>query len=149
MDRLAGKVGFCRIPAAIQVSHSGLHFGEEPVLSGKRGSGTIFFTGCNLRCVYCQNYQISQEFRQSTPRTLTVEELADEMLSLQAEGAHNINFVSPSHMIFQMADAIRAAKRKGLAIPVVYNTNGYDSLGRAPAGARTGGHLPPGYQVPG
>ena len=128
IDRLAGKVGFCRIPAAIRISHVGLHFGEEPALSGTKGSGTIFFTGCNLRCVFCQNFQISQEFKKGNPRTLSVEELASEMLSLQGQGAHNINFVSPSHMIFQMADAIQAAKEKGLVIPVVYNTNGYDSL---------------------
>ena len=128
VNRLAGKVGFCRIPAAIQISHVGLHFGEEPPLSGTKGSGTIFFTGCNLRCVFCQNYQISQEFKRGQARTLTVEELADEMLHLQDQGAHNINFVSPSHMIFQMADAIQVAKRKGLVIPVVYNTNGYDSV---------------------
>lgn len=128
IDRLAGKVGFCRIPASILVSHTGLHFGEEPVISGSRGSGTIFFTGCNLRCAFCQNYQISQEFRKSTPRILTVEELAQEMLELQAQGAHNINFVSPSHMIFQMADAIQLAKDKGLGVPVVYNSNGYDSV---------------------
>jgi putative pyruvate formate lyase activating enzyme len=128
IDRLAGKVGFCRIPASIRISHVGLHFGEEPALSGTKGSGTIFFTGCNLRCVFCQNFQISQEFKKGSPRTLSVEELAGEMLSLQNQGAHNINFVSPSHMIFQMADAIRVAKEKGLVIPVVYNTNGYDSV---------------------
>jgi putative pyruvate formate lyase activating enzyme len=128
VNRLEGKVGFCRIPASIQISHTGLHFGEEPVLSGTKGSGTIFFTGCNLRCAFCQNYQISQEFKRGRARTLTADELAAEMLSLQDQGAHNINFVSPSHMIFQMADAIQVAKGKGLAVPVVYNSNGYDSV---------------------
>ncbi len=128
VNRLEGRVGFCGIPAAIQISHAGLHFGEEPPLSGTRGSGTVFFAGCNLRCVFCQNYQISQEFRQGRTRTLTTDELASEMLRLQHEGAHNINFVSPSHMIFQMADAIEAAKGRGLAVPVVYNSNGYDSV---------------------
>ncbi|MCL5611959.1 MAG: radical SAM protein [Chloroflexi bacterium] len=78
--------------------------------------------------MFCQNYQISQEFKHGHTRTLTVDELASEMLRLQDEGAHNINFVSPSHMIFQMADAIKAAKEKGLVLPVVYNTNGYDSV---------------------
>jgi len=112
----------------IQISHAGLHFGEEPPISGTRGSGTIFFAGCHLRCVFCQNYQISQEFRNARTRTLTASELASEMLLLQDEGAHNINFVSPSHMIFQMADAILAAKGMGLVIPVVYNSNGYDSV---------------------
>ncbi|MFZ5919394.1 MAG: radical SAM protein [Chloroflexota bacterium] len=128
MNRLEGQVGFCRTPASIQVSHAGLHFGEEPPISGTKGSGAIFFAGCNLRCVFCQNYQISQEFQQGHTRTLTTDELASEMLRLQDEGAHNINFVSPSHMIYQMADAISVAKGKGLVVPVVYNSNGYDSV---------------------
>jgi len=128
VNRLEGNVGFCNIPASIHVSHAGLHFGEEPPISGTKGSGTIFFAGCNLRCVFCQNYQISQEFQQGRTRTLTTNELASEMLRLQDEGAHNINFVSPSHMIFQMADAIEEAKEKGLIVPVVYNSNGYDSV---------------------
>jgi putative pyruvate formate lyase activating enzyme len=128
VNRLEGQVGFCKIPAGIQVSCIGLHFGEEPPISGTRGSGTVFFVGCNLRCVFCQNYQISQEFHQDHTRTLTTDELASEMMRLQGEGAHNINFVSPSHMIFQMADAIEAAKGKGLVVPIVYNSNGYDSV---------------------
>lgn len=128
VDRLAGQAGFCRIPAGILISHAGLHFGEEPPISGSRGSGTIFFAGCNLRCVFCQNYQISQEFQQISSWLLTVDELAGIMLQLQDEGAHNVNFVSPSHMILQMADAIETAKGRGLAIPVVYNSNGYDSV---------------------
>lgn len=128
VDRLAGEAGFCRIPVGIQISHAGLHFGEEPPLSGTRGSGTIFFAGCNLRCVFCQNYQISQEFAQHPTWLLTTGELASIMLQLQDEGAHNVNFVSPSHMIFQMADAIVRAKEDGLTIPVVYNTNGYDEV---------------------
>jgi putative pyruvate formate lyase activating enzyme len=128
VNRLEGKVAVCRIGAELQVSYIGLHFGEEPPISGTKGSGTVFFAGCNLRCVFCQNHQISQEFQQFQPRTLTIDELASEMLRLQEAGAHNINFVSPSHMIFQMADAIRAAKEKGLVLPIVYNTNGYDSV---------------------
>jgi len=128
VNRLEGQLGFCRMPAGIRISHAGLHFGEEPPISGTGGSGTIFFTGCNLRCVFCQNYQISQEYERDYTRTLTPGELASEMLRLQAEGAHNINFVSPSHVVFQMADAIQAAKEKGLVIPVVYNSNGYDSV---------------------
>ena len=128
VNRLEGKVAVCRVGAELQISHIGLHFGEEPPISGTKGSGTIFFAGCNLRCVFCQNYQISQEFRQFQTRILTIDELASEMLRLQGAGAHNINFVSPSHMIFQMADAIMMAKEKGLSIPVVYNTNGYDSV---------------------
>jgi len=128
VNRLDGKTGFCRIAAGIQIAHAGLHFGEEPPISGTKGSGTIFFAGCNLLCVFCQNYQISQEFQNNHTRTLTTGELASEMLRLQAEGAHNVNFVSPSHMIFQMADAIQAARARGLVVPVVYNSNGYDSV---------------------
>ncbi len=128
VNRLAGKTGFCRIGAATQIAHAGLHRGEEPPISGTRGSGTIFFAGCNLRCVFCQNHQISQEFEPSQTKTLTTEALAAEMLRLADAGAHNINLVSPSHVIFQAADAVVAAKAKGLAIPIVYNSNGYDSV---------------------
>jgi len=128
VNRLEGETGHCGIGGDILVSHAGLHHGEEPPLSGRRGSGTIFFAGCNLRCVFCQNYQISQEFRRHYARALSTSELASEMLRLQAAGAHNINFVSPSHMVFPMADAIQAAKRMGLVVPVVYNSNGYDSV---------------------
>ena len=128
MNRLEGKTGFCGISSDVQIAHAGLHFGEEPPISGTRGSGTVFFTGCNLCCVFCQNYQISQEFRQRRTRTLTPDDLASEMLRLQREGAHNINLVSPSHVIFQIAEPIQAARGKGLGVPVVYNSNGYDSV---------------------
>jgi putative pyruvate formate lyase activating enzyme len=128
VNRLEEQTGFCKIGATSRISHAGLHFGEEPPISGTRGSGTIFFAGCNLRCVFCQNYQISQEFRHSHTRLLKPDQLAVEMLRLQDTGAHNINFVSPSHMVFQMAEAIQAAKRRGLVIPVLYNSNGYDSV---------------------
>jgi putative pyruvate formate lyase activating enzyme len=128
VNRLASKVGYCRVASDVLISHAGLHFGEEPPISGTRGSGTIFFAGCNLRCVFCQNYQISQEFQLGRTRRLTSDELASEMLHLQDQGAHNINFVSPSHVIFQMADAIQAAKARGLILPVVYNSNGYDGV---------------------
>jgi len=128
VNRLAGQTGFCRIAAGAQIAHAGLHFGEEPPISGTRGSGTVFFAGCNLRCVFCQNHQISQEFQTSQTKTLTADALADEMLRLADAGAHNINLVSPSHVIFQAADAVVAARAKGLAVPIVYNSNGYDSV---------------------
>jgi putative pyruvate formate lyase activating enzyme len=128
VDRLAGQTGWCRIAGAAQISYAGLHFGEEPPISGTRGSGTIFFAGCNLRCAFCQNHQISQEFQAGQMQTLTTDELAGEMLRLAQAGAHNINLVSPSHVIFQAADAIVAARSRGLAIPIVYNSNGYDSV---------------------
>ncbi|NIA05328.1 MAG: radical SAM protein [Proteobacteria bacterium] len=128
VDRKSGRAGFCGMNAGIKISHAGLHFGEEPPISGSNGSGAIFFAGCNLRCVFCQNFQVSQEFRRGRTRDLTVEELAEEALRLQDAGAHNINFVSPSHLIFQMAEAIVAARSRGLLIPVVYNSNGYDAM---------------------
>jgi putative pyruvate formate lyase activating enzyme len=128
VNRLAGRTGYCRIGGAAQVAHAGLHFGEEPPISGTGGSGTVFFEGCNLRCVFCQNYQISQEFATSPASTLTTEQLAAEMLRLAGAGAHNINLVSPSHVIFQAADAVVAARRRGLTLPIVYNSNGYDSV---------------------
>jgi len=127
-NRLEGETGFCGAGADIRISHACLHFGEEPPISGTRGSGTIFFSGCNLRCVFCQNYQISQEPWRERGRVLTADELVLEMLRLKEEGAHNINFVSPSHMVFQMADAIERSKEMGLALPIVYNSNGYDSV---------------------
>jgi putative pyruvate formate lyase activating enzyme len=128
VNRRKGQLGFCRMTDSVRIAHAGLHFGEEPPISGTRGSGTIFFAGCNLRCVYCQNYQISQELDPGSIRTLSVDRLADEMLHLQDQGAHNINFVSPTHMIFQMAEAIGSARDKGLVLPVVYNSNGYDDV---------------------
>jgi putative pyruvate formate lyase activating enzyme len=128
VNRLAGETGFCGIGAAARIAHSGLHFGEEPPISGRRGSGTIFFSGCNLRCVYCQNWQISQRFRPETDRALTTAEIAAKMLDLQRRGAHNINLVSPSHVLYQAADAITAARHAGLTIPIVYNSGGYDAL---------------------
>lgn len=128
INRNIGQIGFCGIGADILVSHAGLHFGEEPPISGSRGSGTIFFCGCNLRCVFCQNYQISQEFQHLQNWSMTSEELAAQTIRLQNMGAHNINFVSPSHMVYQIADAIVMARVSGLTIPVVYNTGGYDSL---------------------
>lgn len=128
VNRVMGETGYCGIDSKVQISYAGLHHGEEPPISGSSGSGTIFFVGCNLRCVFCQNYQISQEFNQHTIQYLTLAQLADTMMHLQSMGAHNINFVSPSHMVYQMADAISLARDRGLTIPIVYNSNGYDSI---------------------
>jgi len=107
------------------VSSVNLHFGEEPPISGYRGSGTIFFTSCNLRCVFCQNYPISQ-LRHG--KEVSVRDLADAMLKLQDKGAHNINFVTPTRHVHQIMDALRIAYERGLEIPLVYNTGGYDSV---------------------
>ncbi len=109
----------------VKVASATLHFGEEPFISGTRGSGTIFFSRCLLHCVYCQNYQISQEGLGARVEGL---ELVAKMLALQAQGAHNINLVSPSHYPVPIARALKLAKQNGLSIPIVYNSGGYDSL---------------------
>ncbi len=124
-DRLAGELGNCHTGALARVSSYGPHHGEEDVLRGWRGSGTIFFTRCNLHCQYCQNYDISQtdEGDEVTPA-----ELAAIMLQLQARGCHNINFVSPTHVVPQLLAAVLIAAEAGLRLPLVYNTGGYDAL---------------------
>jgi putative pyruvate formate lyase activating enzyme len=104
------------------------HFGEEPALTGTGGAGNVFFGNCNLRCVYCQNYQISQAHKEQIKNEVTHERLAEMMLELQARGCHNINFVSPTHFAPQMARAILIAAARGLRLPIVYNTNAYDSV---------------------
>ena len=104
------------------------HFGEEPALVGTNGAGNIFFGNCNLRCVYCQNFQISQTHKEQIKNETTHERLAEMMLELQARGCHNINFVSPTHFAPQMARGILLAAQKGLRLPIVYNTNAYDSV---------------------
>lgn len=128
VDRTRGELGFCKTGDAIVVAHIGLHTGEEPPISGTRGSGTIFFAHCNARCVYCQNYQISQRAETVRTRTLSPDELAVEMVGLQRRGAHNINLVSPTHVIAQVAEGLCLARERGLTIPIVYNSNGYDAL---------------------
>jgi len=119
----AGAV--CRTGARAVVASYGAHHGEEDPLRGWRGSGTIFFSWCNLRCVYCQNWDISQ---QGVGRDVEPEELARMMLELQAAGCHNINLVTPSHVVAQIVAAVYEAARHGLRLPIVYNTGGYDAL---------------------
>ncbi len=114
----------CRTGARARVASYGAHHGEEDVLRGTRGSGTIFFGWCNLRCVYCQNWDISQK---PAGREVEPEAIAAMMLALQAEGCHNINLVTPSHVVAQIVAAVAIAARQGLALPLVYNTGGYDS----------------------
>ncbi len=126
-NRLAGETGFCGVPAGLWVAHAGLHFGEEPPLSGTRGSGTVFFSGCNLRCVFCQNHQISQDFRLADSVLYSPSSLAEVLLQLQASGAHNVNLVSPSHMVCELPEALWLARAGGLSVPVVWNSGGYDS----------------------
>jgi len=125
VNRAGGNLGVCRTGVRARVSSYGPHYGEETVLSGWRGSGTIFFAGCNLRCQFCQNYEISQG---NLGREVSVEEIASMMLDLQARGCHNINLVSPSHVVPQILAAISLAAAVGLRLPLVYNSGGYDSL---------------------
>jgi putative pyruvate formate lyase activating enzyme len=125
INRLAGKVGSCRVGKRVRVSSYGPHFGEESPLSGWKGSGTIFFTRCNLNCVFCQNADISQT---DLGNEIEPEQLASIMLDLQTCGCHNINLVSPSHVVPHILCALVIAAREGLHIPLVYNTGGFDSL---------------------
>ena len=125
VDRLSGELGKCRTPGEVMVSSYGPHFGEESPLVGRNGSGTIYFTNCNLRCVFCQNYSISQL---GEGDKVSKEELACMMLSLQDKGCHNINLVSPTHVVPQILEAFEMAVKSGLQLPLVYNSGGYDSI---------------------
>ncbi|HXS00339.1 MAG TPA: radical SAM protein [Pyrinomonadaceae bacterium] len=127
-NRLNNEIAACYSGRLPIVSSYTPHFGEEPPLVGTKGAGNIFFGNCNLRCVYCQNYQISQTHKQQLKNEVTHERLAEMMLELQARGCHNINFVSPTHFAPQMARSILIAAQNGLRVPVVYNTNAYDSV---------------------
>jgi len=127
-NRLHDEIAACYSGRLPIVSSYTAHFGEEPCLSGTHGAGNIFFGNCNLRCVYCQNYQISQTWREQKKNEVTHERLAEMMLELQDRGVHNIGFVSPTHFAPQMARAILIAAENGLHLPIVYNTNAYDSL---------------------
>ena len=125
VNRLRGELGFCRTADQPVVYSAQPHFGEELPLVGDRGSGTIFFSNCNLRCVFCQNWPIAHEGR---GQRLEVEEVAGVMLRLQQMGCHNINLVTPTHVMPQILDATRLAAQHGLRIPLCYNTGGYDAL---------------------
>lgn len=123
VNRFAGETGVCGMTADVKVASFGPHFGEEPELVGYFGSGTVFFSGCNMLCVFCQNYSISH-YREG--RVFSIQELVDCMLNLQNIGCHNINFVTPTHFAPQIAKAIVEARSLGLSIPIVYNSSGYD-----------------------
>ncbi len=125
VDRLEDEIGVCRTGRYARVASAFAHFGEEDCLRGTRGSGTIFFGCCNLRCVFCQNYDISWE---RSGREVSPEELAELMVQLQEQGCHNINFVTPEHVVPQVLEALPTAIERGLRIPLVYNTSAYDSL---------------------
>lgn len=127
-DRTRDELAACYSGRLPVVSSYTAHFGEEPALVGTGGAGNVFFGNCNLRCVYCQNYQISQTHRQQIKNEVTHERLAAMTLELQERGCHNINFVSPTHFAPQMARAVSIAAGRGLRLPIVYNTNAYDSV---------------------
>jgi len=125
VDRLSGETGFCRSGRQAQVSSYNPHFGEEQPLVGSGGSGTVFLTNCNLRCIFCQNYDISHL---GHGREVSAQQLADMMLELQHIGCHNINFVTPTHFMPQILEALVIAADAGLNVPLVYNCGGYESL---------------------
>jgi putative pyruvate formate lyase activating enzyme len=125
VNRLAGELGYCRAGGEITVAHFGLHFGEEPPISGESGSGNIFFSSCNLHCLFCQNYQISQG---GQGNAVSLEGLIDIFFRLEDAGCHNINLVTPTPYIPLLAEAIRAARGRGLGVPFVYNTNAYETV---------------------
>lgn len=125
VDRLNDQKGFCKIGRHAIVASYGAHFGEEPPITGSKGSGTVFFSGCNMRCLYCQNYEISQGLE---GYEVTKEYLAFIFLSLQEGGCHNINLVTPTHVVPQILEALYIAAKEGLEIPVVYNCGGYESV---------------------
>lgn len=125
VNRIKGELGICKVGKDPFISSVGPHFGEEKELVGRYGSGTIFLTGCNLKCIFCQNYDISHL---GVGEEISIEELAEDMLYLQKIGCHNINFVTPTHQIPQIVASLEIAIERGLKIPLVYNTGGYDSV---------------------
>lgn len=123
VNRLKGEIGRCKSSANVKVALASLHYFEEPCISGKNGSGIVFFTNCNLACKYCQNYEISQ---MQKGKEITVEHLAEIFIKQQKRGANNINLVTPTSYVYQIIEALDIAKKNGLNIPIIYNTNGYE-----------------------
>lgn len=126
VNRLSSQLGDCKAGDKLEISLVSIHRFEEPCISGINGSGTIFFTHCNLHCIYCQNYEISQE--KTKGKEVTIEELSSIMIEQQEKGAHNINLVTPTMYAYHIKEAIKIAKEKGLNIPIIYNSNGYESI---------------------
>ncbi len=125
INRNSGQVGRCKSKDTVKIALYSIHNFEEPCISGKKGSGTVFFSNCNLNCVFCQNYEISQ---QGKGKEVTIERLAEIFLEQQERNAHNINLVTPTSYVPQIVEAIKLAKNKGLNLPIVYNTNGYEKV---------------------
>ena len=125
VNRNKGVKGLCNSTNNIRIARAALHFWEEPCISGENGSGTVFFSNCNLKCVFCQNYEISSE---GFGKEITIDRLADIFIELQEKGANNINLVTPTHFVPQIIEALKIAKNNGLDLPIVYNTNSIDTL---------------------
>ena len=125
INRLNGEVGRCKATDKVKVALASIHNFEEPCISGKKGSGTVFFSNCNLNCVFCQNYKISQE---GLGKEISIEELADIFIDEQNKNAENINLVTPTMYVYQIIEAVKIARNKGLKIPIVYNSNGYENV---------------------
>lgn len=125
IDRTKKEIGRCKSTDKIKIALYSVHHFEEPCISGKNGSGTVFFSNCNLNCIYCQNYEISQEGK---GKEISIEELADIFIEQQNKNVENINLVTPTSYTLQIIEAIKIAKKKGLTIPIIYNTNGYERV---------------------
>ena len=125
INRNNNQIGRCKSKDTVKIALYSTHDFEEPCISGKRGSGTVFFSNCNMNCVFCQNYEISQLGK---GREITIEDLAEIFLKQQEKGVENINLVTPTSYTYQIIEAIKIAKNKGLRLPIVYNTNGYENI---------------------
>jgi len=125
VNRLKGELGFCRAGNTVKVARASLHHWEEPCISGTKGSGTVFFSNCNLKCVFCQNHEISTH---GAGMEVSIDRLSNIFLEQQARGAHNINLVTPTHYAPQIIEAVKLAKEKGLVLPILYNTNSYENV---------------------
>lgn len=125
VNRLKGELGYCGASDKVVIARAALHFWEEPCVSGEGGSGAVFFSNCNLKCVFCQNHCISQE---NLGVEISIQKLSKIFLQLQKKGANNINLVTPTHYVPQIIEALKLSKSSGLSIPILYNSNGYDSL---------------------
>ena len=125
VNRLEGKIGRCKATDKVKIALASIHNFEEPCISGTNGSGTVFFSNCNLNCVFCQNYKISQEGR---GKEISIEELAEIFIEQQNKKVENINLVTPTMYVYHIIEAIKIARKKGLNIPIVYNTNGYENV---------------------
>ena len=125
VNRNNNELGYCGMTNQLMVARASLHYWEEPIISGERGSGTVFFSGCNLKCVFCQNYQISNN---NFGKPISIHRLSEIFLELQEKGANNINLVTPTHFVPLIIEALKIAKAKGLNIPIVYNSSGYENV---------------------